>query len=106
MLVEERRRKIEAYGQAYAYLVTALNQFPQEMWQFKPTPSDWSVHELVVHIADSEANSYSRCRKAIVEPGAMVMAYDEALWARTLHYHDQDPLAALELFKWLRGQTY
>ena len=38
MIVEERLQKIESYGNAYAQLVEALEQFPQEMWQFKPFP--------------------------------------------------------------------
>src|SRR5437762_11649392 len=106
MTTEERTRKIESYGTAYAQLEEALKGFPREMWHFKPSPDDWSVHELVVHIADSEANSYARCRKAIVEPGTAVMAYDESQWARTLNYKEQSAEDALELFKAHRGNTY
>lgn len=105
-MTQSRQEKIESYGRAYMTLVEALEKFPREMWQFKPSPDDWSVHELVVHIADSEANSYGRGRKAIVEPGSTVMAYDEAQWAKTLNYHERSADDALELFKWLRGTTY
>jgi hypothetical protein len=101
-----RQEKIESYGKAYEMLVTALEQFPQEMWQFKADAEDWSIHELIIHIADSEANSFGRGRKAIVEPGSTVMAYDEGQWAKTLRYHEQSTADALELFKWLRHNTY
>lgn len=101
MTGEERTRQIESYGNAYAQLVDALRQFPKEMWHFKPSPDRWSVHEIVVHIADSEANSYVRCRRFIAEPGKTVMAYDENVWAESLRYHDQSTDEALELFKWL-----
>lgn len=104
--MSSRQEKIESYGQAYEKLVAALEQFPQEMWQFKASDEDWSIHELIIHIADSEANSFSRGRKAIVEPGSTVMAYDEAQWAKTLRYHEQSTADALELFKWLRHNTY
>jgi uncharacterized damage-inducible protein DinB len=103
---QARQEKIESYGRAYAMLIEALQQFPPEMWQFKPSAAEWSIHELIVHIADSEANSYGRGRKAIVEPGSTVMAYDEAQWAKTLNYHEQSTADALELFKWLRHTTY
>jgi hypothetical protein len=103
---EVRRSKLESYGMAYQTLFTALERYPREMWQFRPTPEVWTIHEIVVHIADSEANSYVRCRRFIAEPGKDVMAYDEPVWARRLDYHARDPQEALELFKWLRQNTY
>lgn len=103
---EERSRKIEMYGSAYAMLIEALQEFPQAMWQYRPAPDRWTIHEIIVHIADSEANSYVRCRRFIVEPGQAVMAYDEMAWASELHYHDQSTDDALELFKWLRLKSY
>lgn len=106
MTGEERAQQIESYGTAHAQLVEALQQFPKEMWQFKPSPDEWSVHELVVHITDSEANSYVRCRRFIAEPGKPVMAYDESGWATTLNYAGQSTEEALELFKWLRLTSY
>jgi len=106
MMHEERQRKIESYGSAYTQLVEALRGFPKEMWSFKPSPDDWSIHELIVHIADSEVNSFVRCRRLIAEPGSAVLGYDEAQWARALKYAGQSADDALELFKWLRLASY
>jgi hypothetical protein len=106
MMNAERSRKIEVYGSAYAMLIEALRDFPPAMWQFRPAPDRLTIHEIIVHIADSEANSYVRCRRFIVEPGQTVMAYDEMAWARELRYHDQSTDDALELFKWLRLKSY
>src|SRR6476660_5231837 len=106
MSTEDRARKIESYGRAYEILTQALDEFPTEMWHFKTSPDDWSIHELVVHITDSEANSFARCRRCIAEPGKDVMAYDENTWARTLQYANQSTEDALELFKLLRRTTY
>jgi hypothetical protein len=103
---EARHQKIESYGRAYDLLVEGLKQFPAEMWHFKPAPDRWSIHEIVVHITDSEANSYIRCRRFIAEPGQTVMAYDENGWAVALDYRGQSTDEALELFKWLRYNTY
>lgn len=104
--IEARQVKIESYGSAYAALVTALQAFPRQMWQFRPAPGRWTIHEIVVHIADSEANSYVRCRRLVAEPGSAVLGYDEERWARELHYHQQNPEDALALFKWLRLKSY
>ncbi len=102
----ERSTKIESYGAAYEMLLAALPHFPREMWQYRAAPEDWTIHEIVVHLADSEANSYMRCRRFIAEPGSTVMAYDEMAWARRLNYHEQSPENALDLFKQLRKASY
>ena len=106
MAATDRLKKIESYGNAYAELVDALKQFPQYMWTFKPSPDRWSIHEIIIHIADSEANSYVRCRRFVAEPGEGVMAYDENRWAEALRYHAQSTEEAIELFKWLRLRSY
>jgi len=101
-----RTQKIESYGKASEQLDQALKGLPPEMWQFKPAPQEWSIHEIIIHLADSEANSYVRCRRFIAEPGKEVMAYNEGLWAVRLGYHDQDVDEALALFKMLRQSSY
>lgn len=106
MSLTERTLKIESYGGAYDRLVASLARYPRPMWQFRPAPDRWTIHEIIVHIADSEANSYIRCRRLLAEPGSDVLGYDETAWARELRYHDQDVDAALELFRWLRRQSY
>ena len=89
MAATERQQKIESYGHAYTTLVAALQQFPREMWQFRASPEDWTIHEIVVHITDSEVNSYVRCRRFIAEPEKPLLAYDEERWAAALNYHQQ-----------------
>ena len=103
---EIRRQKLESYGKAAYELEAALKRFPQEMWQFRDEHGCWSIHEHIVHIADSEANSYIRCRRLIAEPGKHLMAYDENQWATGLDYHSIDTEDAIELFRVLRRQTY
>src|SRR5262245_47204617 len=106
MNAAERQQKIERYGNAYEQLVRAIREFPVEMWQFRAAPDGWTIHEVIIHITDSEANSYVRCRRAIAEPGSTVMGYDEPTWAKRLHYHERSTDDALELFKWLRRCSY
>ena len=102
----ERQLKIQRYGNAYQQLVETIREFPAEMWQFRAAPDGWTIHEILVHIADSEANSYIRCRRAIAEPGSTVMGYDDPVWAKSLRYHERSTDDALELFKWLRRCSY
>lgn len=101
-----RPQKIELYGLAANLLTAALDRFPCEMWQYRSSVDDWTIHEIVIHLTDSEANSYVRCRRFIAEPGQPLMAYDENQWARALHYHALGVETAVSLFKWLRQSSY
>jgi len=103
--VEERKRVIESYGKAYDALMEGLKAFPREMWTFKPA-TGWSIHEILIHITDSEANSYVRCRRFIAEPGSGVYGYDTDSWADNTKYATQDADDAIELFKALRRGSY
>lgn len=105
MTPQARSHKIESYGNAFSELAGALEKFPSEMWQFRDEHGCWSIHEHLVHIADSEANSYIRCRRLIAEPGRTLMDYDENRWASSLDYHSQSIEESLHLFQWLRSKT-
>lgn len=102
---QQRAERIETYGGAYVELTEAIKQFQPEMWKWK-APGGWSIHEVIGHLADAEANAYVRCRRLIAEPGSAVLAYDEERWTAALGYHEQSFSDALELFRWLRSTTY
>ena len=91
MKPQERQEKIEQYGRGFGLLEAALAKVPREAWDFKPSPDDWSVHEILVHMGDSESMAALRARKLIVEPGSTLMGYEEAKWAGALNYLGQDP---------------
>lgn len=103
---QERQEKIEQYGQGFGLLSAALKDIPREAWKYKPSPEEWSVHEIVVHMADSESMSALRARKLIVEPGSTLMGYEEAQWAGALGYLEQSADDALELIRLARQTTY
>ena len=105
MTPEARASKIASYSGAYETLVAGIAKFPQEMWDFRDEHGCWSIREHLVHIADSEVNSYVRCRRLVAEPGQPLMAYDENAWAVELRYADRSAEDAMELFRLLRRQT-
>jgi hypothetical protein len=103
---QERDEKIELYGKGYDLLMETLRDLPVEMWKFKPAPGEWSIHEVLVHLADSESNAALRARKLIVEPGGTLMGYDQDKWAVELNYHDQSYEDALDIVRLVRKTTY
>lgn len=102
----ERNEKIELYGRGFDLLLETLKDIPREMWTFKPEPTEWSVYEVLVHLADSESNAALRARKLIVEPGGTLMGYDQDKWATELDYHEQSYEDALEIVRLVRKTTY
>jgi hypothetical protein len=106
MKLEERKQKIEEYGRGPEMLRGALAGIPREAWDFKPGPDDWSVHEILIHMGDSESMAALRLRKLIVEPGSTLMGYKEARWASALEYQNQDADDSLQIIKYARRTSY
>ena len=102
----ERVDLIEKYRTAFGEFVAALNVIPKEAWLFKPAPKEWSVHQVIVHLADSETNSYLRLRRLVAEPGQPLMGYDQDVWADKLDYHNTSTEDALEATRIVRKLTY
>lgn len=102
----EREQYIEKYRTAFDEFEAALKAIPKEAWLFKPAPKEWSVHQVIVHLADSETNSYLRARRMIAEPGQMLMAYNQDVWADNLDYHNQRTDDALAVTRLVRKMTY
>ena len=103
---EEINEKIEQYGRGFDLLTAALAEVPKEAWAFRPEPNEWSVHEIIVHMADSESMSALRARKLIAEPGSILMSYEEPKWADALNYREQSYEDALQVIKFARLTTY
>ena len=106
MNTQERNEKLELYGHGYDLLKAALAEVPQEAMHFKPEPKEWSVYEVIIHIADSETNAALRARKLIVEPGGSLMGYNQPLWVDVLNYHEHNFEDALEVTRLARKTTY
>lgn len=101
-----RSEHLDNFRNGFEKLKAALQNFPRHIFDFKPSPEKWSIHEIIIHMADSEVNSYARCRKIIAESGSTIMVYDQDKWAVELNYANQDMDIAIDLFGYLRIATY
>jgi hypothetical protein len=97
-----REQRIEEYAGGYERLGQALRELPREMWGFRPAPDEWTIHEVVVHLADSEADAYVQCREVVAEPGRVVAYFNQDKWWRSLNYEGQDVDETLDLIRLLR----
>lgn len=101
-----RQKKLEAFGHAPTLLSEALRRCPKKMWLYRPVADRWSIHEIILHLADSEADGYVRCRQFIAEPGSAALVHDASQWASSLGYFHQSTREALGLIMRLRKMTY
>jgi hypothetical protein len=65
---------------------------------------EWTVREIVHHLADSEMTSAIRLRKLLVEDDPVIQGYDEPAYARRLTM-DRPLDAALDAFDAARRST-
>ena len=90
------------YANAPSHISTLIHGLSSAALNHTPAEGEWSIHEILVHLADSELVGSWRIRRAIAEPGTTIQAYDEATWAQAMNYKNHDMSAALQLFSALR----
>lgn len=101
-----RLQMIDLFGRGPALLDETLRRCPKKMWLYRPAPRRWSTHEIILHLADSEAYAYICCRQFIAEPGSGIAEYDAGAWAASLGYFHQSTREALGLVSRLRKMTH
>ncbi len=96
---------IQAYVDGPRLLETALASIPADVLRFKPGPEHWSIHENVVHIADTDLVAAARLRYVLAHPGATLVAFDQNEWAKVLGYSARSLEGSLALFRAVREST-
>ena len=98
------RSLIEAYESAPAKLRAAVAGLTRGELTARPGPGAWSILEVVVHIADSDAISIDRMKRILSEDNPPLLYADETAYVEKLHTHEQDLEDALVLMEVGRRQ--
>jgi len=101
----EREDRIRRYEAGPAKLKAALAKVPPEAMKWRPAPGKWSVHEVVCHCGDSEANGALRIRYLVAEPDPLIVGYDQARWAEVFDYQEAPLAPALATVEAVRANT-
>lgn len=102
---KEREKLIGRYADGPGRLQEALAKAPEQMRKWRPQPGEFSVHEVIVHCADSETNSHSRIRYLMTEDNATIIGYDPPVWAAAFDYQNHPLDAALLTVEAVRANT-
>ncbi|WP_410981679.1 DinB family protein [Bacillus cereus] len=94
---------IKEYCLGYKMLREAIEGLTEEELRFNPAPDKWSIHQILIHVADSELVSTQRLKKVISEEEPLLMSTDQDAWANELGYDQLDREQYLLLFKLLRS---
>jgi uncharacterized damage-inducible protein DinB len=98
------RSLIDAYEAAPARLRRAVQGLSREELTARPGPGKWSILEVVVHLADSDAISIDRMKRILCDDNPPLLYADETAYVDRLFTHDQDLEDALVLLEVGRRQ--
>jgi len=83
-------------------LARLIKGIPAAKLRKRPAPDQWSVAEIMAHLADAEIVIGWRMRSILGAPGTPVQAFDQNAWVTSGHYEKRDPRKSIELHRALR----
>ena len=95
---------IDAFERGPEKLRKAVAGLSQTDITARPGPGDWSILEVVVHLADSDCLSIDRMKRIVIEDNPPLLYADETAYVDKLCTHDQSLDDALTLFEAGRRQ--
>jgi DinB superfamily len=99
------RELLDAYSAGPRILEEAIAGIPDPERRFSPGPGHWSIHENVVHVADTDLVAATRIRYVLAQPGSLLIGFDQERWAAVLDYRAQPIDEALDQFRAIRRTT-
>ncbi|WP_353739156.1 DinB family protein [Cytobacillus oceanisediminis] len=94
---------IEEYSRGFTMLMESISELSEEEIRYNPGKDKWSIHQIIIHITDSELVATHRMKKVLSEPEPLLPAPDQDAWASSLVYEQLDREQYLFLFKMLRS---
>jgi hypothetical protein len=96
------RKPLEVQAATASTLAQLVEAVPASTLRKRPAPEQWSVVEILAHLADSEIVCGWRLRAILGAPGSPIAAYDQNTWAVAGHYAERDARESIEQFRAIR----
>ncbi len=93
-LVKEQTASIEEFP---TKLKQCISGFSQEQLGTRTLPGNWTVAQVIHHLADSHMNALLRLKLALTEDNPGIKPYPEWLWAELVDGKDLDIAPSMEI---------
>jgi uncharacterized damage-inducible protein DinB len=97
---------LERFRKGPEVVAAAIRDAAESELDFKAAPNDWSVRQIVAHLADAESANVVRLRQVISEDHPTLFPFDQNAWAERTDYSKRNPSQALETMRLLRAENY
>jgi DinB family protein len=97
---------LERFRRGPELLAVVLTGVYGEEEDFVTAPGQWSIRQIIAHLADSEMVGVYRLRAVIAEDNPTLTAFDQDAWTRNLDYAHRKPKNSLETFRRVRLENY
>ena len=81
------RNLLDQYAAGSDQLRPAIAGLTRDDLIARPGPGKWSIHELVIHVVDSDFVGSDRMKRVIAENNPPLIGFDENLWIEHHHPH-------------------
>ena len=90
---------INDFEQGGPRLRAAVAGLSPEQLKACPVPGTWSIHEIVVHMMDSDGIGIDRMKRIAAEELPLLIGYNETQFIQRLHPHEQPLDQVLSVFE-------
>ena len=87
--MQDRPALLVEYYEATSNIEQVLGELSESQLDVRESAGDWSVRQIVHHLADVEVGDAMRLRLMLAHESPLIVAYDEELFAANLHYDRQ-----------------
>lgn len=101
-----RKELLALYKRGPLALRKALLGLTAKDLDARPIKGEWSIREIVCHLADGEQISAVRLRRLLVEDAPLLPGYDAAAYAKKARYEKIPMPVALAAFEGARGMSF
>lgn len=98
MTESELKKHLEAAEKSPKQIAAAVSGLPEKVLDYKPAPDQWSVREVLGHLADIEIVYAYRLRQMLADKNPVIAPMDQNEWARNLGHSATPPAELVALY--------
>jgi hypothetical protein len=98
------RKIIDEFEAGGPKLRKAIAGLTADELKARPGPGKWSIHEIVIHLVDSDEIAIDRMKRIVIEDNPAQLYADESAYIDRLYPHEQSLDDALTMFEVGRRQ--